>query len=228
VPDFPEPAPSRTAALRNAFFAGALLVAPLFFTFFALTKVIEFVGETFRPLFFVAVPPYLRDRPSLTLLWDLLATAIVFVMVTLLGYVSRYVFGRFFLGVGERFILKLPGVGVIYTAVKQIVDTFGSQKRHSLNKVVLAEFPRKGVWTIGFLTSREMGEAQSKTGEEISTVFIPTTPNPTSGFLLLFPRRDLVELEMSVGEGMKMIISGGAVMPPWPCPPSHSKPKLSS
>jgi uncharacterized membrane protein len=228
MPETPEPALSRTITIRNAFFAGALLVAPLFFTVWALAKVIEFVGETFRPLFFIAVPESLRDRPSLTLLWDLLATVIVFLLVTLLGYVSRYVFGRFFLGVGERFVLKLPGVGAIYTAVKQIVDTFGSQKRHSLNKVVLAEFPRKGVWTIGFLTSRERGEAQAKTGEEVSTVFIPTTPNPTSGFLLLFPRKDLVELEMSVGEGMKMIISGGAVMPPWPCPPSLSKPKHSS
>jgi uncharacterized membrane protein len=228
MPDLPELPVSRTITLRNAFFAGALLVAPLFFTVFALVKVIEFVGGAFRPLFFVAVPESLRDRPSLSLLWDLLATLIVFLMVTLLGYVSRYVFGRFFLDVGERFVLKLPGVGVIYTAVKQIVDTFGSQKRHSLNKVVLAEFPRKGVWTIGFLTNREMGEPQTKTGEEISTVFIPTTPNPTSGFLLMYPRRDLVELEMSVGDGMKMIISGGAVMPPWPCPPSPSKPKLSS
>jgi uncharacterized membrane protein len=228
MPELPEQPVSRTVSLRNAFFAGALLVAPLLLTVWALAKVIEFVGGTFRPLFFVAVPESLRDRPSLSLVWDLLATVIVFVLVTILGYVSRYVFGRVFLSVGERFILKLPGVGAIYTAVKQVVDTFGSQKRQSLNKVVLAEFPRKGVWTIGFLTNREMGEAQTKTGEEISTVFIPTTPNPTSGFLLLFPRRDLVELEMSVGDGMKMIISGGAVMPPWPCPPSPSKLKLSS
>jgi uncharacterized membrane protein len=217
---------SRFVTLRNAFIAGALLVAPLFFTVLALKKVIDIVGGPTREILFFAVPASLRDRPSLGLVWEILATLIVIGLLTLLGYVSRYVLGKFFLAIGERFILKLPGIGAIYTAVKQIVDTFGSQKRHMLNKVVLVEFPRKGVWTIGFLTNRQRGEAQVKTGEEIWTVFVPTTPNPTSGFLLMFPSREVVELEMTVGEGMKMIISGGAVVPPWPpCPPSQSKPK---
>jgi uncharacterized membrane protein len=236
MPDLPEPIsiapetpPSRFITLRNAFFAGALLVAPLFLTIWALGKVIDIIGGTFRPYFFFAVPPSLRDRPSLDLVWDILATLIVIGLLTLLGYVSRYVLGKFFFGVVDRFIHRLPGVGAIYTAVKQIVDTFGSQKRHLLNKVVLVEFPRKGAWTIGFLTNREAGEAQAKTGEEVWTVFVPTTPNPTSGFLLMFPRAEVVELEMTVGEGMKMIISGGAFVPSWPlCPPSPSKPKPSS
>lgn len=226
MPEQPEPPDSRFITLRNALIAGALLVAPLFFTVLALKKVIDIIGGPTREILFFAVPASLRDRPSLGLVWEILATLIVIGLLTLLGYVSRYVLGKFFLGIGERFILRLPGIGAIYTAVKQIVDTFGSQKRHLLNKVVLVEFPRKGVWTVGFLTNREKGEAQAKTGEEIWTVFVPTTPNPTSGFLLMFPRREVLELEMTVGEGMKMIISGGAVVPPWPpCPPSPSKPK---
>jgi uncharacterized membrane protein len=227
--DLPEMPDSRFITLRNAFIAGALLVAPLFLTVWALKKVIDIIGGPARQVFFFAVPATLRDRPSLGLVWEILATLIVIGLLTFLGYVSRYFLGKFFVDAGERFILGLPGIGGIYAAVKQIVDTFGSQKRHMLNKVVLAEFPRKGVWTIGFLTNRQMGEAQTKTGEEITTVFIPTTPNPTSGFLLMYPRRDIVELEMTVGEGMKMIISGGAFVPPWPsCPPSQSKPRLSS
>jgi uncharacterized membrane protein len=84
------------------------------------------------------------------------------------------------------------------------------------NKVVLVEFPRKGCWTIGFLTNTVQGEAQAKSDRDVWTVFVPTTPNPTSGFLLMLPRSEIVELDMPVGEGMKMIISGGAVVPPWP------------
>jgi len=81
---------------------------------------------------------------------------------------------------------------------------------------VLVEFPRKGTWAMGFLTNRVQGEPQSRAGGEVWTVFVPTTPNPTSGFLIMLPPADIVELEMTVGEGMKMIISGGAVVPPWP------------
>src|SRR5204863_9192703 len=103
-----------------------------------------------------------------------------------------------------------------YTSLKQIVSPFGSQHRSLFDKVVLVEFPRKGVWTIGFLTSKTQGEAQAAAGTDIWTVFVPTTPNPTAGFLLMLPRSEIIELEMGVGEGMKMIISGGAVVPPRP------------
>ena len=208
--------PSRFASFRTAFLSGLLLLAPLVVTIWAFTKIIEFVGGTFRHLFFFYLPEALRDRPSLTLVWDALATVIVILVITLLGYISRYVFGKFFLGVGERFIQSIPGVNAVYNTVKQIVDTFGTHNRNLFNKVVLVEFPRKGSWSVGFLTNKSRGEAQAKTGNETWTVFVPTTPNPTSGFLLLLPRNEIVELDMSVGDGMKMIISGGAVVPPWP------------
>jgi uncharacterized membrane protein len=207
---------SRYITLRNAFFSGVILVAPLAFTIFVFVKIFVFVGGAFRPLFFVFVPNALRDRPSLETVWDGLATLIVMLLVTLLGYASRYVFGKYFFSIGHRFIQNIPGVSAVYNTVRQIVNTFSSQGRHIFNKVVLVEFPRKGCWTIGFLTNMEQGEAQVRTQEEVWTVFVPTTPNPTSGFLLMVPRRDAVELDMTVGDGMKMIISGGAVVPPWP------------
>jgi uncharacterized membrane protein len=212
------PSDSRYITLRNAFFSGVILVAPLAFTVYVFSKIIAFVGETFRPLFFVFVPNGLRDRPSLDALWDILATLIVVALVTLLGYVSRYVLGKYFFSIGGRFIQNIPGVSAVYNTVRQIVNTFSSQSRHMFNKVVLVQFPREGCWTIGFLTNTVQGEAQGKTGEEAWTVFVPTTPNPTSGFLLMVPRQDVVELDMAVGDGMKMIISGGAVVPPWPAP----------
>ena len=210
------PTPSRYVTLRNAFFSGVILVAPLCLTVWFFSKIIDFVGGTFRPLFLVFVPDSLRDRPGLDAVWSILATLIVVALVTGLGYLSRYVFGKFFLGVGDRFIQSIPGVSAVYNTVRQIVNTFSSQRGHMFNKVVLVEFPRKGCWTIGFLTNTVQGEAQSRVGAVTWTVFVPTTPNPTSGFLLILPRSEIVELDMAVGEGMKMIISGGAVVPGWP------------
>jgi uncharacterized membrane protein len=214
--ELPTPPVTRYETLRNAFFSGVVLVAPLALTIWVFAKIIEFVGGALRPVFFVFVPNSLRDRPSLETVWDILATMIAVVLVTLLGYVSRYVFGKFFFSIGHRFMQSIPGVSPVYNTVRQIVNTFGSQNRHIFNKVVLVEFPRKGCWTIGFLTNTVQGEAQSKTQQDVLTVFVPTTPNPTSGFLLMVPAKDAIELDMTVGDGMKMIISGGAVVPTWP------------
>ena len=207
---------SRYVALRNAFFSGLILVAPLCLTVWVFSKIIDFVGGTFKPLFLVFVPGGLRNQEGLDTVWSIVATLIVMVFVTLLGYVSRYVFGKFFFSIGDRFIQTIPGVNAVYNTVRQIVNTFSSQSRHMFNKVVLVEFPRKGCWTIGFLTNTAQGEAQSKSGTEVWTIFVPTTPNPTSGFLLMIPRSEIIELDMAVGDGMKMIISGGAVTPAWP------------
>ena len=204
---------SRLVTFRNAFISGALLLAPLIVTVWAFAQIIALVGGTVRPLFFDRLPATLRDLPFL---WDVVSTISVVLIVTALGYVSRYVFGKFFVSIGERFMLSIPGVSAVYNTVKQIVDTFGTQNKNLFNQVVLVEFPRPGIWAIGFLTNKTQGEAQAKTAEEVWTVVVPTTPNPTSGFLMLFPAREITPLEMSVGEGMKMIISGGAVVPPWP------------
>ena len=216
-----KPPPSQLVEFRNAFISGALLLAPLVVTLWAFSKIIDLVGGTFRPLFFFYLPASVRDRPSLAILWDILATLIVIILVTVLGYVSRDVFGRFFVSIAERFFLSIPGVGAVYITVKQIVDTFGTPNRNLFSKVVLVEFPRAGVWAIGFLTNKAQGEAQSKLGVELWTVFVPTTPNPTSGYLIMLAPEKIVELEMTVGEGMKMIISGGAVLPPSPPAPAN-------
>ena len=207
------PPNSRIVSVRNAFISGALLLAPLWVTVWAFTAIIGFIGGTFRPLYEDYLPASLQRLPFF---WDLVATGVVLLLVTALGFLSHYVFGKYFLRVGERAIQRIPGIGAVYNSVKQIVSTFGTQNRNLFNKVVLVEFPRKGVWTLGFLTNKEQGEAQSLAGTDTWTVFVPTTPNPTSGFLLMLPRHEVVELEMSVGDGMKMIISGGAVLPTWP------------
>ncbi|ACB75799.1 DUF502 domain-containing protein [Opitutus terrae] len=206
---------SKIVTFRTAFFSGLLLLAPLVVTVWAFSKIIDLVGGTFRPLYEHYLPNSLQRIPFF---WDLLATIAVLLLVTILGYLSNYVFGKFFLSVIERFIRRIPGIGTVYNSVKQIVATFGTQNKNLFNKVVLVQFPREGLWSIGFLTNKQQAEPQANLGREAWTVFVPTTPNPTSGFLIIVPREHVVELEMSVGDGMKLIISGGAVVPPWPAP----------
>ncbi len=209
-------AETRLASLRNAFFTGLLLLAPIAVTWLVFSWLVEKVGGGFRDIFFFYVPEPLRNNPSLAVGWDILSTLIVVVLVTALGYVSRLFLGKFFGAVAERFILNIPGIGTVYSTVKQIVDTFSSQNRNLFSKVVLVQFPRAGMYSVGFLTNKAQGEPQARTADEVWTVFIPTTPNPTTGFLVMLPMEEIIELEMSVGDGMKMIISGGAVVPPWP------------
>jgi uncharacterized membrane protein len=204
---------TRMSSLRNAFFTGLLLLAPLVVTVWAVTYIISLVGGSVRPLYDRFLPASLSHVPFL---WDVLATLIVFALITLLGYISRYFLGKFLLGLGERVLQAIPGVNTVYSSVKQIVATFSSEKRNLFSKVVLIEFPRTGMYAIAFLTNKAQGEPQARTAEEVWTLFVPTTPNPTSGFLVMLPKDKIVELDMSVGDGMKMVISGGAVVPPWP------------
>lgn len=203
---------TRISSFRNAFFSGLLLLAPLVVTVWAFTYIIGVVGGSFRPLYNEYLPEGLRRIPFL---WDVLATAIVVLLITGLGFVSRYFLGKYLLGVGERFLETIPGVNSVYGSVKQIVQTFSSQNRNLFTKVVLIQFPRPGMYAIAFLTNKAQGEPQAKTTEEVWTLFVPTTPNPTSGFLIMVPKSEIVELEMSVGDGMKFVISGGTVVPPW-------------
>jgi uncharacterized membrane protein len=133
--------------------------------------------------------------------------------LTLIGFVTANFLGRTLLGFGERFVDRMPVVRSIYGALKQIFETVLAQSSTSFREVVLVEYPRKGVWALAFVTSTTRGEVQNLVEDEVVNVFLPTTPNPTSGFLLFVPRRDLVVLHMTVEEGIKMVISGGLVTP---------------
>jgi len=201
------------AKLRTAFFTGLMLLAPLAVTMIVFVWLVSQVGGTFRNYCFFWVPADWLGNARLALLWDILATALVVVLITLLGFVSRWVIGRYFGEHAERFIEGIPGIGPFYNGVKQIVQTFGAENRAAFSKVVLIEFPRAGSYAIAFLTNNSGGEADAKTGKDLVSVFVPTTPNPTSGFLLLLPRNEVHELSMSVRDGMKFIISGGTVLP---------------
>ena len=144
---------------------------------------------------------------------DLLSVFFVFILISAFGWLSNYVLGRFCIRMTERLVDKVPFIRNIYKTVKQIVDTFSENHKAVFQKTVLIEYPYKGSYSLGFLTGTTKGEIQDHTSEPVVNVFIPTTPNPTSGFLLMIPASKVQELNMSVGDGMKMIISGGAVVP---------------
>ena len=200
-------------AIRNAFISGLLVLAPVVVTVYVIRILVDSVGAPTAQLFFFFIPDEIFDKAVLSALLDILATLIVLILITLLGWFSRYFFGRFVVQMTERLITSVPFVKTVYNTVKQIIDTFAQQKRAIFQKVVLIEFPRKGVYAMGFLTGKGKGEVKSKTAIDIINVFLPTTPNPTSGYLVMVPKEDIRELEMTVAEGMKLIVSGGAVVP---------------
>lgn len=198
-------------SLRNAFISGLLLLAPVGITIYVMIFLVEKIGGPTSELFFFWVP----NEWGEIYIFDILATALVVVLITILGWVSKFLIGRILLQTIERILDNLPFVNNVYKTVKQIFDTFSQQKRNVFQKVVLIQFPRKGMYAIGFLTGTGKGEIQHRTEHELINIFLPTTPNPTSGYLIMVPIEDVTILEMTIAEGMKLIISGGAVVPPY-------------
>ena len=136
------------------------------------------------------------------------------VALIVIGAVTAGLFGRMWLRISERILARMPVIRNVYSAVKQILETVLAQQSNAFREAVLVEYPRRGIWAIAFITGRTEGEVQNITEEECINIFLPTTPNPTSGFLLFVPKEDLVHLSMSVEEAIKMVISGGIVTPP--------------
>ena len=203
-------------SLRNAFLTGLIFLTPLGVSILVFDWVVDNVGGRFSDSILYFIPVEWRQIDNLQIIWNILATLIVFLAITILGYLSRYFVGKWFLSITENILDKVPFINTVYKTVKQIVETFSTQQKAVFKKTVLIEYPRKDIWAIGFLTSETRGETQVKTQQNLRNIFVPTTPNPTSGFLLMIPKDDVHELEMSIGDGMKLIISGGAVAPPYP------------
>jgi uncharacterized membrane protein len=195
----------RWRSLRNSFFAGLLVVVPIAASVLILVGLFTWVTD-------FMLPPALRDK-MLTPLYRIAALAAFLVLTTVVGWVTRLVLGKRLVVAWERLIDRVPILNKTYGFMKEISHTLLSGQKTMFQRVVLVEFPRAGLYSIGFVTSEAEGEAQAKTKEAVVNVFVPTTPNPTSGFLVLVPREKLITMEMSVAEGMKMVISGGSVVP---------------
>ncbi|WPJ94526.1 DUF502 domain-containing protein [Coraliomargarita algicola] len=200
-------------SLRNAFITGIIVVLPLGVTIIVINFLLERLGTPASNFFFWYLDPEWRSKPIIEFGLEAISVLVVFLLITLLGYGSRFVIGRIILSGLERLLDQVPFINAVYRTVKQIVDTFGQQKKAVFQEVVLIEYPRKRCYVLGFLTSSARGETQEVTGEHIVNIFVPTTPNPTSGFLLMLPEEDVIHLSMSITDGMKLIISGGALVP---------------
>ena len=199
------------ATFRKYLIAGLLVWLPLAATAFIiklvidlLDKIILFLPLQYRPesLFGFSIPGF--------------GLALAIGVLLLTGMLAANLLGRELVAIWEGILSRIPIVRNIYNAVKQIASTILTSKGKSFRKVVLAEYPRTGIWSIGFLTNEQVKLQCEGLQDEMVAVFLPTTPNPTSGFILLFPKEDLIELDMSVEEGFKFIISIGVVVPEGP------------
>jgi uncharacterized membrane protein len=157
--------------------------------------------------------------------WSLAALALAVVLVSAMGLLTRYYIGKRFIEWLDATMLRVPLLNKIYGMIKQVNEAFSTGKKTSFKTVVLVEFPREGMHSIGFLTSEQHDEVQMKTKEKVVCVFVPTTPNPTSGFLILVPEQKITKLDMSVADGIKYIISLGAISPEYTPPPTVKRVK---
>ena len=198
--------------LRNYFLTGFIVCAPLAITIWLIwafvgwvdSWIVPFIPSTFNP------DAYVPFRvPGVGLIVGL-------ALITLVGFLTANIIGRKILSTGEHILGRMPLVRSIYNALKQIIETVLSDKSNTFKKVGLIEYPRKGLYAIVFMATEAGGEVQAKVGDHAGqtvAVFLPTTPNPTSGFLLFVPKADIIELTMSVEEGAKLVISAGLVSP---------------
>ena len=196
--------------LRNYFLTGIVVIGPIGLTIWLTLQIVGFIDNTVRAL----VPARYENLLSSGI--PGLGVVISVVGLMLVGFVTANFLGRALIGYGEQLVDRMPIVRSLYGALKQIFETVLAQSSSSFREVVLVEYPRKGLWAMAFVTGETKGEVQAITEDAVVNIFLPTTPNPTSGFLLFVPRRDLISLQMSVEEGIKLVISGGLVVPPEP------------
>jgi uncharacterized membrane protein len=224
--DHPPKRPGLIATLRASFLTGIVVIAPVGLTVWLIWTVIgwvdgfvwPFVPQAYQPEAIVNRLMGITDPASAD--WINVNVrgigVIVFLLFTLLvGWVAKGLIGRSLIAMAEGLVDRTPVVRSIYSGIKQIAETVFAQSERSFEKACLIQYPRKGIWAIGFISTTARGEVTEKaeTGGDLMSVFVPTTPNPTSGFLLFFPKEDVQELDMSVEDAAKLVISAGLVYP---------------
>ncbi|MCP4399835.1 MAG: DUF502 domain-containing protein [bacterium] len=190
--------------IRNKFIAGLVIVLPVGITLVLLQMMFRWMDGLFAPLAFRLTE---RQIPGLGIVSTILIVFVVGLLVT-------NMLGRAFVSFGEYLVAKIPFIGNIYYGAKQFLETLTAEQRQAFTQVVLLEYPKKGSYTIGFVTADTGGEIQEKIPELLLNVFVVTTPNPTTGFLLLVPKKDVTVLPISIEDGLKMVVSGGIIHPP--------------
>ena len=198
------------ARLRTYFFAGILITAPISLTIYLAWLFIRFVDERV----FSVIPQEYNPETYLRFSIPGIGLLLALVGFTLIGALTAGILGRAINHLFEGVLNRLPVIRSLYSAIKQIMETVLANKSSAFRECVLIEYPRKGIWTLAFITGRTKGEVQDKAAEQLINVFVPTTPNPTSGFLLFLPEKDVIRLSMPIEDGLKLVVSGGIVTPP--------------
>ncbi len=204
--------------LRRYLVAGILVWVPLAVTFLLLRAAVGLMDRTL-----LLIPADYRPEVVLQQLFGTenpvyipgLGVILTFVVLFLTGVLAANFVGRAFVGGWEALMDRIPVVRSVYSAAKNFAEIVFSDSSESFKRVLLIEYPRKGLFSLAFQTSTDLGEVQGRTGEDVVCCFVPTTPNPTSGFVIMVPRRDITVLDMDVDEALKMIISLGVVVPQW-------------
>ena len=192
------------AKLRNYFFTGVIVLIPLGFTLYLTIFLISISSKL--------VPDDINPNNYLPFSVPGLEIIISILFITLIGGLSLSFLGKKILSFINDLLKKIPILRTIYSAIGQMTETFTDRKK-SKKSVVLVEYPRKGSWAVGFATKDNKGEITKKTNKKLVNVFVPTTPNPTSGFLLMFPKEEVIYLDMSFEEASKFIVSAGTTNP---------------
>lgn len=215
--------PGFIARLRNSFLTGIIVIAPVGLTVWLIWTVVGWVDSFVWPF----VPAFYQPEAIVNRWLDLhgpdrievnvrgLGVVIFLIFTVFVGWIAKGLIGRSMITFAERLVERTPIVRSIYSGIKQLAETVFAQSERSFEKACLIQYPRKGIWAIGFISTTARGEvaAKAETVGEMVSVFVPTTPNPTSGFLLFFPKEDVIELDMSIEDSAKLVISAGLVYP---------------
>jgi uncharacterized membrane protein len=205
---------------RN-FLAGLLIVLPITITILVLIFlyrwIVVSVMDWIRPVIFLISPEGVDEILKRYIwFWDILAFLLLVLAIAIIGVIARSsIVARWLIRSGEEFLARLPLINKIYSATRQVSQAILGEKRSNFTGVVLLEYPRRGLWCIGLVSGVAAGEVQKKTEDKVIGVFLPTTPNPTSGLFVLMPEKDAIPLKMSIEEALTMIVSGGVVTPPF-------------
>ena len=212
------------AGFRNSFLTGLVVIAPVALTIWLIWSVIGWIDGFVLPF----IPNLYHPDNILNTIFGQdvainirgLGVVVFLLFTTFVGWIAKGFLGRSLIRVGENLVRRMPVVRSIYSGVKQIAETVLAKSDRSFEKACLIEYPRKGIWAVGFISTEAKGEVKykAKSNSDLLSVFVPTTPNPTSGFMLFFPRNDVIELEMSIEDAAKLVISAGLVYPPYENP----------
>jgi len=203
----------KRSPLKRWFFTGLILLVPVMVTFYIFMSIVRSMDSL------IGLIPY-TWQPDQLLGFHIpgLGVLFTFVIVLITGMLGTSFIGRWVVGTGESVVDRIPLVRTVYGALKNVLETVLRDNQDSFRRVVLIEYPRAGSYALGFVSGSGHGEIQHLTRENVITVFVPTAPNPTSGFLLFIPEKDTTPLNMTVEDGMKCVISAGVITPDWTPP----------